>query len=178
MGYLFMAIAALLLLVKFGMSKEKDETTYIDYTEGETTIEYIPDTNDALENLIQLNSKKYVVPVALIKAIIKTESSWKVYAINPSDPSYGLMQIQPSVAQDYGIVKDYKNPTAAEINAIYIPANNVGAGCKLLGHLLSKYDRATSVQMYNVGETGYKKGYRNLSYLNKVIDAFKSYGGV
>ena len=131
-----------------------------------------------LNDIIEYNSKKYSVPTALIKAIIKNESSWEVFARNPNDPSYGLMGIMPIVAQEYGIVKDWKMVTQAEIDSIYVPANNIGCGAKLLGKLLVKYPMDQAVQMYNVGEHAFNDhGARNLSYLNKVIDSYHFYLG-
>jgi soluble lytic murein transglycosylase-like protein len=129
-----------------------------------------------LNDIIEYNAKQYSVPTALIKAVIAAESSWEVYAKNPDDPSYGLMGIMPIVAQEYGIVNDWKNVTQAEIDSIYVPQNNIGCGSKLLGKLLAKYPMDQAVQMYNVGEYAYNvRGARNTPYKNKVIDSYHKY---
>jgi len=162
----WVAVIGFLLLVKTGMAKESEMET--------STPNKIPTLND----LINSASYKYNVPVALIKAIIQNESNWDIYARNPNDPSYGLMQIMPIVAQDYGIVKDWRNVTQAEIDSIYVPANNIGCGTKLLGKLLTKYPMDVATQMYNVGEHAYNDhGARSLSYMNKVIDSYHKYLG-
>lgn len=129
-----------------------------------------------LLDIINDHAKRYNVPVPLIKAIIKNESSWNPNARNPNDPSYGLMGIMPIVAQDYGIVEDWHNVTSAEIAAIYLPYNNIGCGSKLLGGLLKRHDMATAVEMYNVGERGYEElGRRNSNYRNNVMSDYIIY---
>lgn len=135
---------------------------------------------DNLNTIIEYNSKKYGVPIPLIKAIIMNESSWRIYVKNPNDPSYGLMGIMAQAAQDYGLVKDWRNPTIEEINSIYIPANNIGAGCKLLSGLLKRNSMWIAVECYNVGERGYHElGRRNGSYVSKVKnDYYNTYCGV
>ena len=129
-----------------------------------------------LNDIIEYNAKQYSVPTALIKAFIANESSWEVFARNPDDPSYGLMGIMPIVAQEYGIVKDWKVVTQAEIDLIYVPQNNIGCGSKLLGKLLAKYPMDQVIHMYNVGEHAYNvHGARNTGYFNKVIDSYHKY---
>ncbi|MBA7497086.1 hypothetical protein ES702_07695 [subsurface metagenome] len=112
---------------------------------------------------------------ALVKAVVKVESNFNPRAKNPSDPSYGLMQITPMLAQDYGFVKDYKNPTRSEIEMIYNVENNLYMGCKFLSRLMKTYSFNQAVQMYNVGEYGYNSGRRNSDYLSKVRVAYGIY---
>jgi soluble lytic murein transglycosylase-like protein len=156
--------AALLLLLFFGKK-------------GFAGVNPVSDTKViTLNDIIEYNSKQFSVPIPLIKAVIENESSWQVYARNPDDPSYGLMGIMPIVAQEYGIVKDWKNVTQAEIDSIYVPQNNIGCGCKLLGKLLAKYPMDQAVQMYNVGEHNYNvHGARNSAYKDKVINSYHKY---
>lgn len=156
-----------LIAVARGMSSEKK----ISSTIPPSTV-----STDTITNIINYYSKHYSVPTALIKAIIMQESSFRVNAKNPSDPSYGLMGIMPIVAQDFGLVKDWHNPTDAEIESIYYPPNNIGAGTKLLHSLLSRNELPIAVEMYNVGERGYKeKGYRNSAYRISVLDKYAQY---
>ena len=130
-----------------------------------------------INDIIKKHCATFVnVPIALVKAIIKTESNWDIFAENPSDPSYGLMQIMPSVAYDAGIITDHENITELDKVKIKNPYNNIYAGTKLLSRLLSKYPINTAIQMYNVGERGFNSlGYRNQNYLNKVLDAYSEY---
>jgi len=164
-----LGIVALVGLFKKGFASEN---TYVDYTETETKpVHKVPTVDD----LINDYSKFYNVPIPLIKAIIKKESSWNQYAKNPNDPSYGLMGIMPIVAQEFGIVEDWRKVTQDEINSIYNPSNNIGSGCKLLHKLLSKYTMDVAVMMYNTGETGYKNGVRNTAYVNDVLKYYHEY---
>ena len=113
---------------------------------------------------------------ALVKAVARTESSLNPNASNSSDPSWGLMGIMPILAQDYGIVRDYRNPTAAEIAMIREPQTNLFIGAWNLSRLLKKYSFGIAVQMYNVGEKGYNvDGHRAPDYLEKVTGYYNEY---
>lgn len=134
--------------------------------------------NFTVGDWINFYSKIYNVPTALIKAIIENESSYNQYSKNPNDPSYGLMGVMPIVFYEAGLCKDYNNPTEEEIKNFYDASNNIRAGTKLLAKLYHKYELIVAIQMYNVGERGYNElGYRNSTYLNKVIDDYSKYLG-
>jgi soluble lytic murein transglycosylase-like protein len=133
-----------------------------------------------IDYLILTNSILYDLEIPMIKAFIKVESNWAVYAINPVSNtnkavSYGLMQITPALAEDFGYVKDHYNPTESEIAQLYVPANNIKIGCRQLHRLFSTHDRDVAIQMYNVGPTGYNSGARNSDYLNKILAAYEEY---
>lgn len=127
----------------------------------------LPDVN--VQERIIYHAKKWGLEVALVKAVAKVESNFNPIAKNPSDPSYGLMQITPILAHDYGLIRDHKNPSRLEIKKIYNIDNNLSIACDFMSRLHSKYSFDEAVQMYNVGESGYKfNGARNSSYLEKV----------
>ncbi|MBA7607288.1 hypothetical protein ES703_14447 [subsurface metagenome] len=128
-----------------------------------------------LERLMASKADQYGVDRALVKAVAKIESNFNPRAKNPADPSYGLMQITPMLAQDFGLVKDYRNPSASEIERLYDLDNNLYVACSFMARLHSKYDFDQAVQSYNVGEWGYKIGYRNLDYLKKVKRYYEKY---
>jgi len=131
-----------------------------------------------LERLMANKADQWGVDRALIKAIARVESNFNPEAKNPADPSYGLMQITPMLAQDYSLVKDYKNPSLLEIEKIYDVENNLDVACWFLAHLTRIRPFDSAVQMYNVGQTGYMKGVRNYSYLNKVRSYYDKYRSV
>lgn len=110
----------------------------------------------------------------LVKAIARAESNFNPLAKNPADPSFGLMQVTPMLAQDYGYVQDWRNPTAKEIKSLYDININLDIACRFLSRL-SKYPFDRMIQSYNVGEYGYTIGHRNLDYLNKVRGYYDSY---
>lgn len=130
-----------------------------------------------IDTLIAEAARHYSVDAALVKAIAMTESSLNPNAVNPSDPSYGLCQIMPILAEDYGIVKDYHNPTEAEIAMIKDPETNLRICAWHMKHLMEKYTLEVSVEMYNVGESGWLQGRRNSAYVKKVLGYYTTYKG-
>lgn len=115
------------------------------------------------DDLIREASVNYGVPMSLIKAIIRNESTFNPEAVNPSDPSAGLMQTTPYMASamlGYKVtLEDLKDPQKA-----------ITAGTKYLDYLLNKrkYPFDDAIQMYNLGEPKFKKGYRAPEYLANV----------
>lgn len=114
------------------------------------------------DTLIAEASATHGVPVALIKAIIRTESSFNAAAVNPADPSAGLMQTTPATASAMlgrtVTLEELKNPKTA-----------ITAGTKFISLLLRKYPHDDAIQMYNLGETRFRKGKRAPDYLEKVL---------
>ena len=127
-----------------------------------------------VQERIAFHANQTGLPVDLVRAIAKVESNFNPLAKNPSDPSYGLMQITPALAFDYGVINDYLNPSRAEIEKIMDVDINLFVACRFLKHL-SQYPFNQQIQSYNVGEWGYKKGARNLSYLEKVRGFYYEY---
>lgn len=121
-----------------------------------------------IQKIIAKKADEHGIDLAILKAVIKVESNFDPNAKNPADPSYGLMQITPILAQDYGKVKDWRNPTNAEINMLYDPAWNLDIGGEHLSMLLRSYSFEQAIQSYNVGVSGYFWGRRNSEYLAKV----------
>jgi len=132
-------------------------------------------------DLIARYASKYGVKPELVAAHTKVESNFNSLAINEEDPkldydsSYGLMQVQLAVAQDFGAVKDYKHATATEIAWLMVPENNIKVGAWNIDRWQSRYLWDVAVQMYNVGERGYLNGRRNPDYLAKVREAYNAY---
>jgi len=128
-----------------------------------------------LESLIISKAKEWKLSPALVKAHAKVESNFNPAAKNPSDPSYGLLQITPRLAYDYGLITHYRNLTQHEIDRIMDPKNNLNVACWFIRKLRIKYSFDVTIQMYNVGEAGYNKGVRNLTYLEKVKGYYHEY---
>ena len=93
------------------------------------------------ESLIQSASANYGVPVALIKAIISQESNWNPSAVNPNDPSYGLMQL------------NYNYFKTSDGQPITDPAENIDRGTSYLASQMSRFgpDLSAVVSSYNAG---------------------------
>ncbi len=125
--------------------------------------------------IIEKASKKYGVPSALIKAIIKQESNFNPKAISIGCGAAGLMQLMPGTAKSLGLktyknanffgcneayskelaikVKDLSIEEAAKVDERFDPEKNIMAGVK---HFLSQYkkynyDLELSTAAYNWG---------------------------
>lgn len=134
----------------------------------------------SLSGIVKLKIFKYGLNQALVMAVIKVESGGNSKAINLDDPSFGLMQITPILAQTYGYITNYKNPTQNDIAVMMNVNNNSEIGCRFLSYLIKKYPKETAIQMYNLGETAYLAGKRSSEYLRKVIhweDTYRSTWG-
>lgn len=122
------------------------------------------------DTLIMDASRRHGVPVALIKAFIRTESSFNPEAVNPGDPSAGLMQTTPPTASSFLgrplTLDDLKNP-----------ATSIEAGTRYIAHLIRRYPLDDAIQMYNTGEPRFKKGLRVPDYLAKVKKYLAYYEG-
>lgn len=127
-----------------------------------------------VQERIFYHAKEWGLEVALVKAVARVESNFDPKAKNPSDPSYGLMQITPVLAYDYGLIKNAYNPSKTEIAWMLDINNNLSVACDFLNRL-SKYSFQQQIMSYNVGEKGYKDGYRNWDYFNKVRGYYERY---
>ncbi|MDH5178368.1 MAG: lytic transglycosylase domain-containing protein [Gammaproteobacteria bacterium] len=98
------------------------------------------------EKLIRRTADRYGVDVALVKAVIHTESEFNPNATSHKGAS-GLMQLMPETAEKYGI------------NDLYNPRQNIEGGVRHLRYLLVKYNYKLShvIAAYNAGETAVKK---------------------
>ncbi len=91
-------------------------------------------------------SKKYNVPVNLLKAIGKAESNFNASAISRSG-AVGVMQLMPKTAAYLGVTDSYD------------ATDNIMGGAKYIKELLTKYNGDTSLALaaYNAGMGNVKK---------------------
>lgn len=80
---------------------------------------------------------------ALVKGVISQESQWNPSAVNPNDPSYGLMQVMIPTARIY-------DPTASR-DALLDGDYNIQVGASHLRSLLSRWSESDAVAAYNAG---------------------------
>jgi soluble lytic murein transglycosylase-like protein len=114
----------------------------------------------------QIASNETGVRPERIKAVIYIESRGVPSAVNPSDPSYGIMQMTLPTAGFYAkanlVPKDLTEH----------PGFAILLGARYLADLQKKYSArfqfAEWVQAYNVGETKFNRGIRNPGYGAKV----------
>jgi len=155
MIYAALAIFAILIFALSAKAVTRDESKY--------------------DELIMRKANKYTVAFPLLKAVVKVESDFNPQARNPLDPSYGLAQITPALAYDYGLIYDYRSPTEEDIKTIMQPENNIEVEAWNLKSLLSRLSFSGAVQAYNVGYTGFIRGRRNEDYYNKVMKYYEKY---
>ena len=118
---------------------------------GDDPAEQAPSYETPYDPLIIKYSKKYNVDISLVKAIIKAESDFKHFIVNPetkkkevlksSKGAIGIMQVMPATAKKMGI------------NNVYSVENNIKAGVKYLSYLLRKYNSnlVFVIAAYNAG---------------------------
>jgi soluble lytic murein transglycosylase-like protein len=80
----------------------------------------------SFEQHIEEASRKYRIPTALVRAVIKAESNGNPRAVSRSG-AQGLMQLMPATARSLGV----KNP--------FNPRENINGGVKLLRQLMNRY---------------------------------------
>jgi soluble lytic murein transglycosylase-like protein len=128
-----------------------------------------PDT-DKYDHLINESCGLHGVDFALVKAIIRAESSFDPYAIS-SKGAEGLMQLMPETSKKLNVA----NP--------FDPHENIKGGVKYLRYLLDRFnsDLRLSLAAYNAGETTVAQvngvpNYRETkSYVAEVLRYYKEY---
>lgn len=127
----------------------------------------VPET---MESIVDRASRRYDVDPALIKAVIRAESSFNQHAVSPVG-AQGLMQLMPGTARDLGV----QNPMDAE--------ENVMGGTRYLKGLLKKYngqlDKALAAYNWGPGNVD-RRGIETLpketrDYLVKVKRFYDGY---
>ena len=105
--------------------------------------------------------------IALIKGVIATESQWNPQAVNPSDPSYGLMQILQGSRGPYPSVS---------VNDLLDPSTNITLGSTFLKNQISRFGMPGGVAAYNSGTPRTLPGgqYVNQAYVDSVL-SYQSY---
>lgn len=132
-----------------------------------------PQKLDKWDSLIVEVAQRNSVDVALVKAVIHTESYFDHRARSHAGAE-GLMQLMPKTARKYGVYNRYD------------PMANLEAGVKHLRYLLKKYpkDIKRALAAYNAGETAvyYYNGvppYRETrNYVRKVLHYREFYRNV
>jgi soluble lytic murein transglycosylase-like protein len=109
-----------------------------------------------------------------ILAIIWSESSGNPKAINPHDPSYGLMQVTIAIGRKF-------SPRVTTPTDLMDPDTNVEAGSGFLAHLKSTYAERFPgykwIQAYNCGEGNLLKGFDDSKYSDAVVSHLNELNG-
>ena len=124
------------------------------------------------DELIKRVAKEEGVDPLLIKAIMKVESNFKVYAVSRKG-ARGLMQLMPHTAKKLGV------------EDIYDPEENLRAGVMYLKKMLEKFkgDMVLALAAYNAGPLVVSR-YKNIPpyqetriYVRKVLEYYRKYKG-
>jgi soluble lytic murein transglycosylase-like protein len=99
-----------------------------------------PARPDELHAMIDEVATRYGIDVKLAQAVVKVESNYQPHAVSAKG-AQGLMQLMPSVAQQYAV------------NDPFDPAENLDAGLRHLRGLLDRFknDVGTALAAYNAG---------------------------
>ncbi len=119
---------------------------------------------------IEMLSKEYNVPAALVAAVIKTESDFRPNAVSPVG-ARGLMQVMPSTA------------AWLKVGNISDPHENIRAGTKYIRMLLDQFrgNLVLAIASYNAGPGAVKKfgtvpPYpETRKYVQKVLHHYKEF---
>jgi hypothetical protein len=99
----------------------------------------VPARAPAYEDLIAQAAAEHDVDPALVRAVIKVESSYRPDARSQKG-AMGLMQLMPATAREYGVEDAYD------------PGENIDAGVRHLRSLLDRFDVPLAIAAYNAGE--------------------------
>ena len=93
--------------------------------------------------------------VALLQAVIATESGFNPSAVSPKG-AVGLMQVMPATAQRYGVAHDQGGTVSAKLTD---PKTNVHTGARYLRDLIKMFpgQLELAVAAYNAGEGAVQK---------------------
>jgi hypothetical protein len=127
------------------------------------------DTSENINTIIQKAASTYGIPEKLISAVIQAESSGNPDAVSPKG-AVGLMQLEPSTAQELGVT---------DIND---PQQNIMGGAKYLSYLIKKYngDFVLALAAYNAGPNavdqygGVPPYGETINYINRVADIYNN----
>ena len=129
-------------------------------------------SQEEIRRAIAWYAKKYRLDPALLRAVIKTESDFRLHAVSRKG-AIGLMQLMPATV------------TTLRVSDAYDSIQNIRGGAKQLRHLLNLYqdDLPLSLAAYNAGVHRVKGGKvprirETRSYVRKVLryyEVFRSY---
>lgn len=103
--------------------------------------------------IVQNAAKAYGLDEALVYAVMKKESNFKVDAVSPAG-AVGLMQILPSTADYY--LKEL--PSKLQVRSLKDPEKNIFLGCAYLARQLRDFgSEAQAIAAYNAGPGNLRK---------------------
>ena len=156
------------------VSPQNPGSPYIKTARGtiNTTLLDEPPTSEELKEIMAEAALAFNLDKALVRAIIQTESAFRVHATSPKG-ARGLMQLMPETAARYG-VRD-----------IFDPEQNIWGGSRYMRDLLVMFNHELPLALaaYNAGENavirhgGIPPYTETRNYVKKVMELHQRYRG-
>ena len=135
--------------------------------------ESAPSTN--LDGIYQSVAQQYGEDWRLVKTFAIKESSENPNALNPGDPSFGLFGIQAFWLSTFG-----NGDPAKATELLRDPQFATDTFCRILQyfrsrtnpHSLDNFQFPAEADIYNVGETLWAKGVRNIAYRDFIVSKY------
>lgn len=126
----------------------------------------------AYDKLIRKTARRYGVPPALVKAVVKAESNFQRHAVSRAG-AQGLMQLMPATASDLGVQDPFS------------PEENIHGGTRYLRAMIDRFegDWKHALAAYNAGpgavdQYGGIPPYRETrEYVERVLHYYQRYDG-
>ena len=128
-----------------------------------------------IQMIIIAAARKHGVDPAMALAYVEVESSFNPAAINPSDPSYGLGQIQAFWVEYFHLGSGADAP-----RLLMDPWFNADVLARIIHYFFHAgrgFNFGDHADIYNVGETLWRKGVRNEIYRSKILSAYERWKG-
>lgn len=101
----------------------------------------------AYDALFRAAGRRYGLDWRLLAAIARQESNFDPSAVNPADPSYGIMQVSEPTARALGLTGDPRRLLAPDVGIEY--------GAKALADIARRHPELDAqLAVYNGGEKG------------------------
>ncbi len=143
-----------------------------------------PGSVESIKALVRRIAAEEGLDPSLMLAMVEQESSFDPRAVNPNDPSYGLGQIQTFWMRElYRMAEDR--------NAMFDPAFNLHLMADVLKYFMRRplssravdrnrrayrsFSFPEEADIYNIGETNFRAGRRNLVYRDGVARRFAKF---
>lgn len=117
----------------------------------------------------------YGVDPLLIKAIAKAESNENPLAVNPNDPSYGLMQIYFTGSNKLNV----EGWPPGSVDDLFDPDYNIMIGSQILQWNIRTYGLFKGIAVYNSWSARNESApFTNQGYVDRVMGYYRTYGGM
>jgi soluble lytic murein transglycosylase-like protein len=132
----------------------------------------------AIKPLVRAAADANQLDMALLQAVIATESGFVASAVSPKG-AVGLMQVMPATAQRYGLTSDRGGSVATKLTD---PKTNIHTGARYLRDLINLFpgQLELAVAAYNAGEGAVQKAGNKIpnfketqNYVRSVMQLYK-----